>query len=127
MNTHRRGLRLVAVLLALLAFGFGPVAGVAFADHEVDINDFIDDQGNFDEEGYFAALADHGDEGDEGTADGGVDAIDTSAGSGSGSSSGSLPLTGSDTGMLVGVAAAALVLGGGAVLGARNARRRTAA
>lgn len=98
-------------LAALTALTAGPMVAVASAQSDpVTAEDFIDEQGNFDQAGYLAALAAE-------NARGGT------AGAG-GTGGAALPRTGNDPGRIVGVATAAIVLGGGALLGAR---RRTAA
>ena len=91
-------------LAAATALVVGPLTTMAAAQEDpVTAEDFIDEQGNFDQAGYLAALAAQGSQSGGGAA---------------------LPRTGSDPGRVVGIATAAIVLGGGALLGAR--RRATA-
>jgi hypothetical protein len=115
----KRLLRLALIPVAMMTLLGGPLAASAYGQEPElpKIEDFIDENGVFDEAGYLAALAEV--LGGEQSRGGGEVAGGGTTGGGT-----SLPLTGSDIGLLVGVGSALVVLGSGAVVGARQRRAK---
>ena len=101
--------RRIALILSCIALAFAALTltpGVAGAQSEPDIADYTSEDGTVDFEGYVAAL----------------NAF--LAASGGGAGGGALPATGSDNGDLVAIGAGMVLLGGTAVLWARDRRQR---
>lgn len=96
----------VGIALAALALS----AGTASAQTEPTIEEFTDSDGDVDFEGYTAALN-----------------AFLNAGSGGTGATGGLPATGSGSGELVALGAGLVLVGGTAVLWARDRRQRIAA
>ena len=102
-------IRRIALILSCIALAFAALtltAGTAGAQSEPDIADYTSEDGTVDFDGYVAAL----------------NAF--LAASGGGTGSGALPNTGSDSGDMVAVGAGLVLLGGTAVLWARDRRQR---
>jgi LPXTG-motif cell wall-anchored protein len=101
-------IRRIALILSCIALAFAALtltAGVAGAQSEPDIADYTSEDGTVDFDGYVAAL----------------NAFLAASG---GAGGGALPATGSDNGDLVAIGAGMVLLGGSAVLWARDRRQR---